>query len=104
MSPILFCIYFNGLRNLLATTTSQIGCFIGRVFVGCLAYADDIVPLAPTTDAMRNILGICNSIAKDYNLVFNVNKSKWVLFGHTAHCFNIVNFHVSGNLIEQVHE
>ena len=40
MSPILFCIYLDGLLNLLAT--AQIGCFIGRVFVGCLAFADDM--------------------------------------------------------------
>ena len=56
MSPILFYIYLDGLLNILAT--AQIGCFIGRVFVGCLAYADDIVLLASTTDAMRNMLGI----------------------------------------------
>ena len=100
MSPILFCIYLDGLLNLLAT--AQIGCFIGRVFVGCLAYADDIL-LASITGAMRHMLGICDSFAKDYNLVFNANKSKWLLFGHTGHCFNKVDFHVSGNLIEQVH-
>ena len=102
MSPILFCIYLDGLLNLLAT--AQIGCFIGRVFVGCLAYADDIVLLASTTGAMRNMLAIGDSFAKDYNLVFNANKSKWLLFGHTGHCFNKVDFHDGGNLIEQVHE
>ena len=102
MSPILFCIYLDGLLNLLATT--QIGCFIGRVFVGCLAYADDIVLLVPTTGAMCNMVAICDSFAKDYNLVFNVNKSKCLLFGHTGHCFSKVDFHVGGNLIEQVHK
>ena len=38
MSPILFCTYLDGLLNLLVA--AQIGCFIGRVFVGCLALAD----------------------------------------------------------------
>ena len=56
ISPILFCIYLDGLLNLLAA--AQIGCFIGRVFVGCFAYADDIVLLASTAGAMRNMLGI----------------------------------------------
>ena len=56
MSPILFCIYLDGLLNLLAA--AQIGCFIGRVFVDSLAYADDIVLLAPTTGAMCNMLAI----------------------------------------------
>ena len=40
ISPILFCIYLDGLLNLM--DAAQIGCLIGRVFVGCLAYADDI--------------------------------------------------------------
>ena len=83
MSPILFCIYLDGLFNLLAA--AQIGCFIGRVSVGCLAYADDIVLLAPTTGAMRNMLAICDSFGKKYVLVFNANKSKWLLFGHIDH-------------------
>ena len=102
MSPIMLCIYLDGLLNLLAT--AQIGWFISRVFVGCLVNADDIVLLTPTTGAMRNMLGICDSFAKDYNLVFNANKSKWLMFGHTGHCFNKVDFHVGGNIIEQVYE
>ena len=73
MSLILFRIYLDGLLNLM--DADQIGCFIGRVFVGCLAYADDIVLLTPTTGDMRNVLAICDSYAKDYNLVFNVNKN-----------------------------
>ena len=100
MSPILFCIYLDALLNLLAT--ARIVCFIGRIFVGCLAYAHG--RLAPTTGAMRNMLAICDSFAKDYNLVLNANKSKWSLFGNTGHWFNKVDFYVCGNIIEQEHE
>ena len=45
--PVLFCIYLDGLLCRLAE--SKIGCYIGNVFVGALAYADDIALLAPTT-------------------------------------------------------
>ena len=79
MGPILFFIYLDGLLNLLAT--AQIGCFVGRVFVGCLAYADDIVLLAPTTCATSNMLAICDSFAKDYNLVFNSNNPNGFCLG-----------------------
>ena len=65
MNPILFCIYLDGLLNLLAA--AQIGCFIGRVFVGYLAYADDIF-ISPTTRVMSDMLAICDSFAKEYNL------------------------------------
>ena len=50
MSPILFCIYLDGLLNL--RDAAQIGCFRGRVFVGSHPYADDIVLLTPTPGTM----------------------------------------------------
>jgi len=50
ISPILFCIYIDGLLHRL--NKLAIGCFIVSIFVGALAYADDIVLLAPSTSAM----------------------------------------------------
>ena len=50
MSPILLCIYLDGLLNLM--DAAQIGCFRGRVFVGSHPYADDIVLLTSTPGAM----------------------------------------------------
>ena len=54
ISPILFCVYVDGLLKLLSD--AKVGCYIGHVFVGALAYADDIVLLAPTARAMRKII------------------------------------------------
>ena len=45
-----------------------------------------------------------NKLLSLADLQLNANKSKWSLFGHTGHCFNKVDFHVGGNLIEQVHD
>ena len=59
--PVLFCIYFVGLLCRLAEP--KIGCSIGNVFKGALAYADDIAWLATTTRAMRLMLGICDDFA-----------------------------------------
>ena len=39
LSPVLFCVYIDGLLS--AVSTSRIGCSIGAMFVGILAYADD---------------------------------------------------------------
>ena len=50
ISPVLYCVYIDGLLS--AVSTSRIGCSIGAMFVGILAYADDIVLLAPTAHAM----------------------------------------------------
>ena len=54
LSPILFCIYIDGLLNKL--NSSLTGCCIGSQFTGALAYVDDIVLLAPTAAAMRSML------------------------------------------------
>ena len=35
-----------------------VGCMMGEFFVGILAYADDIVLLAPTANAMRVMLAM----------------------------------------------
>jgi uncharacterized membrane protein len=56
-----------------------IGCFIGNFFVGALAYADDLVLLAPTACAMRLMLIECDKYASEYEVVFNAKKSKCLI-------------------------
>jgi hypothetical protein len=43
-------------------------------FLAALAYADDITLLAPTAEAMRSLLHICDEFARDYDVIFNANK------------------------------
>jgi len=52
--PILFCVYFVGL--LYKLTKASYGCYIGYMFVGVLAYADDVVLLAPSANSMHKML------------------------------------------------
>ena len=61
ISPVLFCVYVDGLLKLLSN--AKVGCYIGHVCVGTLAYADDIVLLAPTARAMRKLLSLCDEFA-----------------------------------------
>ena len=77
LSPILFCVYLDGLLKLLSD--AKVGCFVGSTFVGVLAYADDLVLLAPTAGAMRRMLSVCDRYATEYAIVFNAKKSKWLL-------------------------
>lgn len=74
VSPVLFCVYIDGLLQSLDNL--GVGCFIGDIFVGILAYADDIVLIAPTPNAMRLMLRECDLFAKEFNVVFNASKSK----------------------------
>ena len=61
---------------LLALCKSRVGCNIGSNFVGALAYADDIVRIAPTATAMRKLLSICGKYANEYCISFNALKFK----------------------------
>ena len=70
---MLFCVYMDGLLNRLAKC--HVGCYIVLNFLGVLAYADDIVLLAPTPSAVRELLNICDNYAREYSLVFNRKKS-----------------------------
>jgi len=73
LSPILLCVYIDNSLHSLAK--SSIGCFTGRVFVGTLVYAVDIVLLSPTASSMWTLLHVC-----DFSVVFNAAKSKYLGF------------------------
>jgi len=53
LSPVLFCVYVDTL--LISLSQAGTGCQFGSFFVGALAYADDLVLLAPSANAMRHI-------------------------------------------------
>ena len=76
ISPILFCVYFDVLLGNLSLP--GIGCHINLFFFGALAYADDLVLLAPTANAMRSMLHVSDVYAAQYNVLFNDNKSKCI--------------------------
>ncbi len=105
ISPVLFCIYTDDL--LLRLSLSGVGCFIGLNFVGALAYADDIVLLAPTPTAIRKLLSICDVYASEYDTVFNASKSKFLVSAATKRRMSYNDmagcvFHIGGNVIENV--
>ena len=70
--PILFCISLDCLLKTLCS--SQIGCFVGRMFTVTLAYADDIVLLVPTPQAMRRMPLMCEKYAAEFGVLFNGTK------------------------------
>jgi len=53
-----------------------LGCYIGHMLVGALAYADDLVLLAPTPHVMRCMLQLCAEYDKDYDVLLNPDKPK----------------------------
>ena len=62
--------------------SSGFGCYVGNVFVGALAYADDIVLLAPSRFALGKLLKQCSLFSKLYQFDFNANKSEFIIHSH----------------------
>jgi len=48
-------------------------------FIGALVHADDIVLTARTPKATRKIPAICNDFTRQYGIVFNAEKSKFLV-------------------------
>ena len=56
LSPVLFCVYLDELLHTLSA--AKVRCYVGDLFVGALAYADDIVLTAPSATALRKMLAM----------------------------------------------
>jgi len=103
LSPILYCVYVDDL--LLILSKAGVGCFISLHVVGALAYADDLVLLAPTASAMRKPFTICEDYAREYSISFNVLESKCpvALPKNCRNTFKKANdciFYIDGRIID----
>ena len=78
LSPVLFTDYIDKL--LMRLRESGVGCHIDGLFAGAFGYADDIVLLAPSLDALRHMIGICEDYAQEFHILFNPSKSKLMYY------------------------
>ena len=78
LSPFLFGLYLDKLIKTLRD--SGMGCYVGPHFMGCIAYADDLVLMSPTKNGLLQMLDICNQFSLDYKLKFNGAKSQYIVF------------------------
>ena len=78
ISPIFYCVYIDGL--LLELQRSHVGCYVGQVFSGAYAYADDLTLLAPSLSALKEMVSICSKYAADFDISFNAKKSQLIIF------------------------
>ena len=61
-------------------STCNYGCRLGLFMSNIIAYADDLVVMAPSVTALQNILNICFREATNLSLTFNPNKSFCIKF------------------------
>jgi len=79
LSPYLFAIYVDDLISLLRR--SGYALYIGRLYIGCLLYADDIVLLSPSCFGLRKLANICEDFGNQWDIKFNPLKSQLMTFG-----------------------
>ena len=105
LSPCLFNFYINDLLRQLSKCGA--GARLGQLYLGCLAYADDIMLVSPTVCGIQRMLDICEQFAVNNSLIFNSRKSvamvyvlnlyvfmidpRLVLVGHTLSCKTALN-------------
>ena len=71
LSPRLFCVYIDGLFKFLRR--KKTGCWLYNEFVGILGYADDLLLLALSRDALQEMITNCGTFAKKLNLTFSTH-------------------------------
>ena len=81
ISPILFCVYMDGLISELKS--SQVGCWMGSVYAGTFVFADDFKLLAPSVKALNIMLDICTKYANKFDVIFN-DKSQLIVYNAKA--------------------
>ena len=85
ISPTLFSVYIDGMLN--AISSSKLGCHIGNVCTGIIAYADDVILLAPTVHSLKNMVKACEDYASKHYIKFNGTKSQMIVFGDKEYIY-----------------
>ena len=97
----MFCVYIDELSISLCRAR------LGHMFVGALAYADNLVLLAPTPHAMRLMLQFCEEYPKDHDVLFNADTFKCIIsrprgVASGDNLNHDICLTISGNAIENV--
>ena len=61
-------------------SNTKLGCHIGNKCASIFVYADDIIILSPTRQAMQHLLNKCAIFANSYGLLYNYTKCKVIIF------------------------
>ena len=71
LSGILYCFYVNSLFKLLRR--KNVGCWVNNNFHGMFGYSDDNWVLAPSIDALREMMKTVEDYCNEHNLKFSTD-------------------------------
>ena len=52
------------------------GCYINKLFIACVLYADDVCLLAPSRKSMQELLDVCSNYASSLCITYDERKTK----------------------------
>ena len=73
LSPTLFSVYLDDL--LVELRSIGLGCHVAGLWIGAVAFADDLLLLAPSRSAMVTMLKRCEDYGQKLNLQFSTDKN-----------------------------
>ncbi|XP_022830394.1 uncharacterized protein LOC111359167 [Spodoptera litura] len=82
---------------------TKVGCSVDGTMINNISYADDMVLLSPSVNALRKLLYICESYAQSHGLKYNASKSVLMVFkaGNKAPS-NVPPIKIAGSALERV--
>jgi hypothetical protein len=101
LSPLLFNLYVDDLSKIL--NNCYIGCTVNDVLINHLIYADDLVLLAPSAQALQLLVNQCELFAGCHDILYNTKKSVCMCIKPRNFKFDIPNnVLLNGKLLKNV--
>ena len=82
LSMLNFCIYIHDIHKCI-DAQYKYGLYCEQIYVGSMAFADDIVLLSPTKNGLDNMLSSAWTFSKKWRFTFSHSKSKCMVFGES---------------------
>ena len=101
LSGLFFSIYIDALIEKIANT--RIGCRLGIQMSNVIAYADDLVLLAPSRTGLQILIDVAYTDSTKLELNFNINKSKCMIFSCSGNkVCNDISFNIGEISLQKV--
>ena len=78
---------------------SDYGCHLGRLYVGCIAYAADLILISASVCDLQKMLDVCFKLGSHLDIVFNAVKSCLFKMG-PAHNDHLCELRIGNNYIK----